>query len=352
MVPGAEGERMTGREELRIEYIPIEELVPYEGNARKHRDKDISAIAESIRDYGFNDPIGIWKGNIIVEGHGRLMAAKKNGMIEVPCIRLDHMTDEQRREYALAHNKTAELSQWDADMLKLELENLPEFEMEKFGFDMEDMEEGENERLRTDEKYKLPQITLLHTEGYYQMPKLQPVDYTPKRLIGFNYALSSNEYDAGIHFYIDDYQFERIWNDTARYVEVLKKFDCILTPDFSLYMDMPMAMKIWNTFRSRLIGQICQQAGLIVIPTISWAEKETLDWCFDGVPEKATVSISTVGVRKNRDAMKIWKMGTEALIEKKHPKRILLYGGGVEHDFNDIEIVEYANEVTERMKEN
>lgn len=110
---------------LTIEYIDVTKLKPYEKNARRHEEYDISQIAKSIEAYGFNDPIGIWgKDNQIVEGHGRLLAAKSLGMKEVPCIRLDDLTDEQRREYTIMHNKTAELSTWDFDMLEKELSEL------------------------------------------------------------------------------------------------------------------------------------------------------------------------------------------------------------------------------------
>lgn len=110
---------------LKIEYIDVAKLKPYDKNTRKHEDYDVSQIAKSIEQYGFNDPIGIWgKDNIIVEGHGRLLAAKKLGMEKVPCIRLDDLTDEQRREYAIMHNKTAELSTWDFDLLAAEIDGL------------------------------------------------------------------------------------------------------------------------------------------------------------------------------------------------------------------------------------
>lgn len=109
-------------------------MTPYEKNARKHADYDIDAIANSIKEFSFSDPIGVWgKNNVVVEGHGRLLAAKKLGMTEVPVIRLDHLTDEQRRAYALAHNKTAELSGWDFPALDLELSELS-IDMEQFGF--------------------------------------------------------------------------------------------------------------------------------------------------------------------------------------------------------------------------
>lgn len=121
--------------ELKIEYLPISELKPYENNARKHAEADVEAIKKSIEEFGFNDPIGIWH-DTIVEGHGRLLAAQEIGMGEVPVIRLDHMTDEERRAYALAHNKTAELSDWDFEMLDTELEDIFDIDMSQFGFDI------------------------------------------------------------------------------------------------------------------------------------------------------------------------------------------------------------------------
>ncbi len=118
---------------LKIEYLPVDELEPYEKNTRKHQKEDISQIVKSIKKFGFDDPIGIWSDhNVIVEGHGRLMAAKKLGMKEVPVIRLDHLTDEQRRQYGIMHNRTAELSVWDMDALAEELKDL---DMSDFNID-------------------------------------------------------------------------------------------------------------------------------------------------------------------------------------------------------------------------
>ena len=130
--------------ELKIEYLPIKALKPYEKNTRKHQKKDVDNIARSIEKYGFNDAIGIWKDNIIIEGHGRLLAAKQLGMTKVPCVRLDHLTDEQRREYAIAHNATAELSEWDLDILPDELAELDLGDFD-FDFGIEDEEEDFDE---------------------------------------------------------------------------------------------------------------------------------------------------------------------------------------------------------------
>lgn len=123
---------------LKIEYLAIDSLKPYDKNARKHGAKDISAIAASIRKFGFLDPVGIWSDqNLIVEGHGRVLAAKQCGMTKVPCVRLDGLTDEQRRAYALAHNHTAELSRWFDDVLQTELDSIESIDMGAFGFDFD-----------------------------------------------------------------------------------------------------------------------------------------------------------------------------------------------------------------------
>lgn len=116
---------MKGENKLEIVYLPPGDLKPYEGNARRHAPQDIEAIKKSILDDDFNDPVGIWgKENLIVEGHGRQIAALELNLEKIPCIRLDHLTEKQRREYAIRHNRTAELSSWDFSRLEEELAQL------------------------------------------------------------------------------------------------------------------------------------------------------------------------------------------------------------------------------------
>ena len=137
-------ERKVNVVELKVEYLSPEDLTPYDKNTRKHAPDDIEAIKKSIIEDGFNDPIGIWgENNIIVEGHGRQMAALELHLDRVPVIRLDHLTDKQRREYAIRHNRTAELSDWDFSTLEEEMAQLAleGQELSELNFVFPDMDE-------------------------------------------------------------------------------------------------------------------------------------------------------------------------------------------------------------------
>ena len=118
-------------EDLKIEYVPIGSIKPYEKNAKLHPQEQIEQIKKSIEEFGNCDPIGIWNGEV-VEGHGRLMALKEMGADTVPVIRLDHLTDEQRRAYALVHNKLTMNSPFDDGILTEELDNILDIDMSMF----------------------------------------------------------------------------------------------------------------------------------------------------------------------------------------------------------------------------
>ena len=347
-------------EKLEIKYIPIDDIKPYKNNPRLNEDA-IPYVMNSIKEFGFKNPIILDKNNVIVAGHTRLESAKRLDMKEVPVIYVDDLTEEQIKAFRLADNKVAEKSMWDYTKLDEELNSILNIDMSLFDFDLdkdikelgEEFEEEnikENERQRTNNTYNLELFDKFVCDGKYQMPIIDNDNYIPKKLIGFNYAKTSKERNTGIHFYLDDYQFERIWNNPEEYVDILEKYDCILSPDFSLYLDMSYSMKIWNVFRSRLIGQYYQRQGIKVIPTLSWAEEETFEFCFDGIPKGSIVSISTIGVKRSNEAMNIWKNGVDEMIKRIEPSAILIYGGKIDYDFKNIRVIYYENEVTERMK--
>ena len=352
-------------DDIQIQMLSIADITPYENNPRRNDDA-VNYVAESIKQFGFKQPIVIDRNNVIVAGHTRYKAAKKLRKRLVPCVIADDLTDEQVKAYRLADNKVAELAEWDFDILDSELESILDIDMSDFGFEFDDMddedndfieeydlpEEKENERLRTDEAYNLRLFDPERCVGKYQMPILKPCYKIPSKMMGFNYAMSSNEYDATIHFYLDDYQFERVWNRPVKYIEILSKFDAVLTPTYSLYLDMAEPLKIYNTFRARLLGQAMQDYGMEVIPLVYWADEASFDYCFDGLPDDSVLSTLTLGT-KDPEVWVHWKRGMDELIKRKKPRTILLYGNGltVDYDFGDIEVIYYQNEVTQRMKE-
>ena len=133
-------------QEIKVEYVSIDKIKPYQRNARKHDSKSIEVIANSISEFGMADPIAVWgKENIVIEGHGRLLALKQLGYDKAPIIHLDYLTDEQRRAYTLAHNKTAEFSEWDMELLTDEAESIFNIDLSDFGFDLSEDEEEETE---------------------------------------------------------------------------------------------------------------------------------------------------------------------------------------------------------------
>ena len=123
--------------ELKIEYLPIAELQTYSNNAKIHTEEQIEQIKESIKRFGMCDPIAVWHDNVIIEGHGRLIALKELGYDKAPVIRLEHLTDEERKAYGLIHNKLTMNTGFDEDMLQMELDDI-EIDMTDFGFDLVD----------------------------------------------------------------------------------------------------------------------------------------------------------------------------------------------------------------------
>ena len=338
---------------MQIESIKIKDIKPYENNPRRN-DEAVEGVKESIKQFGFKIPIVIDKNNVIVCGHTRYKASQELKLKTIPCIRADDLTDDQIKAFRIADNKVSEVAGWDADKLHLELENI-DLDMSVFGLDLEELEPIDlsdgyygDERERTNKAYNLDLIDYDGlTNDFWQMPTIRNDNFIPSDLIGFNYAKSSKNKNCGIHFYLDDYQFERIWSYPEKYTDILFDYECILSPDFSLYMDMPMPMKIWNTYRSRQIGAYFQSQGIKVIPTISWAEKETFDFCFLGIPQGSIVSVSTIGVKEDKTALEIWQAGVREMIRRINPKTIIVYGGKLDFDYGCIKTVYFENKVTE-----
>ena len=165
----------------KIERIAVEMLLPYAKNSRTHSDEQVAQIAASIKEFGFNNPILIDKENTIIAGHGRLLAARRAGMDDVPCIRLEHLTDTQRKAYIIADNRLALNAGWDNEVLSLELSELLEddFDLDLLGFEADELnallgneeegEEPEKGKGNLSDRFLVPPFSVLNArEGWWQ----------------------------------------------------------------------------------------------------------------------------------------------------------------------------------------
>ena len=191
-------------------------------------------------------------------------------------------------------------------------------------------------------------------DGRYDIPLLNPetADGLPAEWIPFNYASSeTRRADKGAHFFLVDYLFERTWNDPDRYTKLLSEFSCVLAPDFSTYRDMPMAMQLYNHYRKHWLGAYWQMHGLRVIPTISWSDERSYDWCFAGEPIGGVVAVSSVGCLKNKDATRLFLQGYEEMMRRLDPSFVIFYGKVPEAcDWNVIRIQAHQDQMAERRR--
>ena len=325
---------------MEIIYRKPKELKPYERNPRIN-DQAVKAVKNSIKEFGFKVPIVIDTENVVVCGHTRLKAAKELHIREVPCIVADDLSDEQLRAFRLADNKTAELAEWDFDMLNEEIENIFEIDMEDFGFEIDDpFDEHENEQDKT--QYRVENIVNLDKgefagEGYYDIPVIQPVfDLPPiKQWIPFNYVLSDdNPEGKAVHFFIDDYQFERVWKEPEKYFEKLRQYVCIASPDFSPFGDMPVALQIYNHYRKHWVAAYMQQRGVTVIPTIrASTNPKSLDWFLDGEPRGGIIIVSNMWASEAPDNSNDIE---DTMIETLQPCKIFVYGKSDGIEYTDV----------------
>lgn len=202
-----------------------------------------------------------------------------------------------------------------------------------------------NQSLRKIKELNIDVIT--RTAGKYDIPVMQAVDYVPKKLVGFNQVTNKSGFDGCVHFFIDDFKFLNVWRNLHRQTDRLLKYKGCFSPDFSLYTNYPLATQIYNVYRNMTIGQYFQRSGLICVPTASWSDERSYEFCFDGLPEESTIAISTVGVRgkgrENEESVRLFRKGVEKLIEVKHPTRLLIYGKGIDADYGTTELIYYEN---------
>lgn len=210
----------------------------------------------------------------------------------------------------------------------------------------------DSRRDKVEKSYNLHLLDALDCDPDTGMPVLKRVEVAPPdTLVAFNARTHSTGESTGTRFWLNDYRFENTWRDPLRYVPMLDKSHCVIEPDFSVYVNMPEPMQRWNVFRGRAVNRIWSDAGLCVVPKLTWGFEESYRFCFEGISEGGAVALSTVGLAKSAYWVDFFQKGASASVSAVNPSVILAYGKPLDFDSGDASVVWYPSEIQQRFSE-
>jgi ParB-like chromosome segregation protein Spo0J len=387
---------------MKVEMLALGAIVPYGKNPRRNA-KAVDAVAASIKQFGWRQPIVVDAEKVIIVGHTRYLAAQKLGIEKVPVVVAKDLRPEQVKAYRIADNKTNELAEWDVGLLSEELKELSDAGWNNFsdlafsnmeidallsplaaetftperptlasaaeeqstaeGNDKEPGALQENQVQRNyiedeieDDEEPLPEDNsilayredaIFTTSNRWGFPDLLEHmlwdgdikgvytidgDISPTRIvhwgtIGFDERMK----DHAIAFYSEDERFEAaVWEKAIQFIDKLKvvRPAALIQPDFSIWKDDPPAVQIWNTYRSRWCARYWQEAGWKIIPNISFADEQTWEWIFDGIPKQipcAAIQARTSG--GSDKAKQRFLLGLRKFCERVEVGKVFVYGG-------------------------
>lgn len=176
----------------------------------------------------------------------------------------------------------------------------------------------------------------------------------PNKVITFSKAMSTKDYNQWVVFYEMDYKFERIWNHPKKYLEILKRFNGVISPDFSLYRNMPLVMQKWSTYKGRALANYWTSNGIEVIPNVRFSDERSYSFCFNGIEKNSIIAIGTHGCIKKKDDKEYFKKGLRKLVKELQPKTIIVYGKAPNDIFeeykNIIQIINFESDFSNHMK--
>ena len=195
-------------------------------------------------------------------------------------------------------------------------------------------------------------------DGYIELPVIKTSDKLPEKVVTFSKAMSKSwsDFDCWIVFYEHDKEFERLWNNPKQYLDKLKKFKGVISPDFSLYRNMPLVMQMWNTYRGRAVACWLQNNGVEIIPNLRFGDERTFSFCFDGIEENKTVAVGTHGCIKRKEDKIFFKIGLARMVQRLSPKIIIVYGSAPDNIFKPyrdmgIKIIAFESEFSKSRKQ-
>ena len=169
-------------------------------------------------------------------------------------------------------------------------------------------------------------VALAFFVGFFEFPAINPCYDIPNKLILFSKCICAKDHDCWVHFYEDDYLFERLWRNPKKYLHILQQYNGVILPDWSLYRDMPLIMQLWNIYRSRAIGAWLQVNGVKVIPNLRYGDQRTYKVCTDGLPKHSVIAVGTHGTLKIIEDRDIFVKGLEVVVKRLQPVAIVVYG--------------------------
>lgn len=195
-------------------------------------------------------------------------------------------------------------------------------------------------------------------DGELELPCIKTSDKLPNRLIPFSKAMerTTTDFNQWVMFYEHDIKFERLWNNPRMYLAKLKQFNGVISPDFSLYRNMPLVMQEWNTYRNRALAHWLQENGIEMIPNVRFNDERTYAFCFDGIAHNKTIAVGTHGCIKRAEDRNLFKSGLKVAVERLTPKNIIVYGAAPDDIFGEckkrgIQITAFESEFSKSRKQ-
>ncbi|SCW43450.1 protein of unknown function [Eubacterium ruminantium] len=189
--------------------------------------------------------------------------------------------------------------------------------------------------------------TIVGDAGIPMLMKLDNVQI-PKDMIPFGKVNVCNDKRKYVHFYQHDKEFSRVLTATTRYLDVLKLYDGVITPDCTMMIGQSPCLQQANTFMNRAVGFYFQKNGIPVIPNIRWSDESSFDYCFLGVHQGSIVSVSTHGCISTKEQKRMFKVGVEAMLDNINPSAVLVHGYMPDEIFGEfidqVKFYRYASE--------
>jgi hypothetical protein len=345
--------------------VSTDTLIPNPRNPNKHSDRQISMLARIIKNTGWRNPITVSeRSGFVIKGHARLSAAKLLREELVPVDMQPYENEAQEWQDMIADNQIAELAEMDKGELKLLIDDMPKLDVELIGFRPEELEkmfrtketrEGSPDELM-DVSSELPGAQSLKPDMYfpseaaYGIPAfradmLAPIPEPIKIWAGKEASEPSEHYlyvlgnssireldltKCVLAFYTEDAKFDMAWINPVDFVSKLlnRKISIAVSPNFSLWGEMPEAVKIYNTYRSRWCGRYFQEAGIKLIPDVNFFDQRSFEYAFAGIPKNPpAISFQLQNATSNEDDKFRARQGVEEAIRRIEPESALFYVG-------------------------